>query len=122
MSASIRKTSRKETEPERLGPPKKTKPERLRPLPAVIRRAILVTAGLAAAALGLWGLAVVREALGRLEQARARGGARDAVGFERERLDPLRRDGIRLFQATKSARAVARFKDSYFAATDGGLA
>jgi ligand-binding sensor domain-containing protein len=82
----------------------------------------LVTAGLAAAALGLWGLAVVRQALGRLEQARAHAGARDAVGFERERLDPLRRDGVRLFQATKSARAVARFKDSYFAATDGGLA
>src|SRR5919199_1993619 len=105
MSASIRKTSRKESEPERLGPPKKTKPGRLRPSPAVIRRALMLATGLAAAALGLWGLAVVRQARGRLEQARARAGPRDAVRFERERLDPLRKEGVRLFQATKSARA-----------------
>jgi ligand-binding sensor domain-containing protein len=43
------------------------------------------------------------------------------VRFEKRRLDPLKRDGVRLFQSTRSVRAVARFKDSYFAATDGGL-
>jgi len=47
--------------------------------------------------------------------------ARDAVRFERSRLDPLSKQGVRLFQATQSARAVERFKDSYFDATDGGL-
>lgn len=30
-------------------------------------------------------------------------------------------DGVRLFQATRSVRAVTRFRESYFAATDGGL-
>jgi outer membrane protein assembly factor BamB len=75
----------------------------------------------AAAALALWSLAVVRQALGGLEQAREPGRDRDAVRFERKRLDPPRGEGVRLFQATRAARAVERFKDSYFTATDGGL-
>ena len=94
---------------------------RLLSTPTLIRRGLVTAIFLVAAALGLWGFAVVRQALGRLEQARALGNARDAVRFERRRLDPLNRQGVRLFQATQSARAVERFKDSYFAATDGGL-
>jgi ligand-binding sensor domain-containing protein len=69
----------------------------------------------------LWGFVSIRRAHSGLEQARSRVDARDAVRFEKRRLDPLKRDGVRLFQSTRSVRAVARFRDSYFAATDGGL-
>src|SRR5256714_1066821 len=110
MSASLRKTQ-----------PVEVKTGRLLSTPTLIRRGLLTATFLVAAALGLWGFAAVRQALGRLEQARALGNARDAVRFERSRLDPLRKEGVRLFQATQSARAVERFKDSYFAATHGGL-
>src|SRR5205085_1775181 len=72
-------------------------------------------------ALALWSLAVVRQALGGLERARVTGIDRDAVRFERRRLDPPRSEGVRLFQATQTVRSVEHFKDSYFAATDGGL-
>jgi ligand-binding sensor domain-containing protein len=77
--------------------------------------------GLVTLALALWGFVSVRRALGGLEQARSHGDTRDTVRFERRKLDPLKRDGVRLFQSTRSVRAVARFKDAYFAATDGGL-
>jgi ligand-binding sensor domain-containing protein len=69
----------------------------------------------------LWGYVSVRRAIQGLEQARSRVEARDAVRFERRRMEPLKRDGVRLLQSTRSTRAVARFRDSYFAATDGGL-
>jgi ligand-binding sensor domain-containing protein len=74
-----------------------------------------------AAALALWSLAVVRQAFSGLEQSREPGRYPDAVRFERRGLEPPRSEGVRLFQATRTARAVERFKDSYFAATDGGL-
>jgi ligand-binding sensor domain-containing protein len=74
-----------------------------------------------AAATALWGIDVARRALGGLEAARTAGGNGDAVRFERKRLDPLRKAGVRLLQATRVVRAVERFGDSYFAATDGGL-
>src|SRR5436305_681788 len=91
------------------------------PTPTLMRRGLVPVFVLVAAALGVWGFAVVRQTLGRLEQSRTLNGARDAVRFERRRLDPLSKQGVRLFQATQSVRAVERFKDSYFAATDGGL-
>ncbi len=72
-------------------------------------------------AAALWGFVSVRRAHSGLEQARSRVDARNAVRFERSRLEPLKRDGVRLFQSTRSVRALARFRDSYFAATDGGL-
>jgi ligand-binding sensor domain-containing protein len=74
-----------------------------------------------AAAASLWGLDVARRALGGLQEARTAGRAGDDVPFERRRLDPPRKGGVRLFQSTRSVRAVERFNDSYFAATDGGL-
>jgi len=90
-------------------------------VPPFVRRGLVAAAGLSALALVLWGVALVRRAHEGLEQARARGAARDAVRFERARLSPLARDGVRLFQSTRSVRAVARFREAYFAATDGGL-
>jgi ligand-binding sensor domain-containing protein len=85
------------------------------------RRWLVAAAGLVAVASALWGLALVRQVFGRLEQASTRGDRRDAVRFESERLSPLKTQGVKLFQSTRSTRAVARFRDSYFAATDGGL-
>lgn len=85
------------------------------------RGRLLAAVALAAAAPTLWGIDVVHHALGGLEEARNAGAAADAVRFERRRLDPLKKAGVRLFQATRATRAVERFGDSYFAATDGGL-
>lgn len=81
----------------------------------------MASVGLLILAAALWGFVSVRRAHSGLEQARSRVDARDAVRFEKSRLDPLKRDGVRLFQSTRSVRALARFRDSYFAATDGGL-
>lgn len=94
---------------------------RLRRWPKLSRRWLPAFVMLAALAAVLWGFDVARHALGRLEEARTTGGAGDAVRFERRQLEPLRKEGVRLFQATRVVRAVERFKDSYFAATDGGL-
>ncbi len=77
--------------------------------------------GVVILAAALWGFVSARRAIQGLEQARSRVEARDAVRFERKRMEPLKRDGVQLFQSTRSVRAVARFRDSYFAATDGGL-
>src|SRR3954469_21131684 len=97
------------------------RPKSRRRVPPFVRRVLVTAAGLFAFALVLWGVALVRRAHDGLEQARARGSVRDAVRFERARLGPLGRDGVRLFQSTRSVRAVARFREAYFAATDGGL-
>jgi len=86
------------------------------------RRRWWLAAGLSAfAAAAFWGLGVTWQAYDGLEGARATGGGRAAVRFERERLGPRPKEGIRLFQSTQAVRAVARFNDSYFAATGGGL-
>jgi len=98
------------------------------PVEAPLRRRLKPTRRLLSAAVvfvvaatALWGIDVVRRARGGLDAARTAGGNGDAVRFEKKRLDPLRREGVRLFQATRAARAVERFGDSYFVATDGGL-
>lgn len=97
------------------------RPEAQRRVLILVRRSFVLTLSLAAAALGLWVFAVARQALVRIDQARTPAGARDAVRFNKRRLDPLSREGVRLFQSARSARAVERFRDSYFVATDGGL-
>jgi len=89
--------------------------------PSLIRKGLAAAFGVIILASALWGFVSVRRALGGLEQARSRGDARDAVRFERRRLGSFKSDGVRLFQSTRSVRAFARFKDSYFAATGGGL-
>src|SRR5947209_4373242 len=109
----------------RASPPKTSKsdcqPERARRMSRFIRRGFGVAIGFIMLAAALWGFVSVRRALGGLEQARARGDTHDAVRFVRKRLNPPSKEGVRLFQSTRTVRAVTRFKDSYFAATDGGL-
>jgi ligand-binding sensor domain-containing protein len=87
----------------------------------LLRGACAAVAGLSVVVAAVCVFALFRHALGVLEEVRGRGGARNSVRFERERLNPPGVEGVRLFQSTRSARAVARFKDSYFEATDGGL-
>src|SRR5436305_178381 len=99
----------------RASPPKTSQsdcqPERARREQRFIRRGFVAAIGFVVLAAALWGFVSVRRALGGLEQARARGDTREAVRFERKRLNPLSKEGVRLFQSTRSVRAVTRFKD-----------
>lgn len=83
------------------------------------RRRLSAVTALLAAATALWGSDVARHALRGLEQARTTGG--ETVRFERRRIGPRRNDGVSLYQTTKAVRGVELFRDSYFAATEGGL-
>ncbi|MGE0883305.1 MAG: hypothetical protein AB7P14_07165 [Blastocatellales bacterium] len=56
-----------------------------------------------------------------LEAARAEVERRAFVPFEKRRLSVLNGDAISLLQSSKATRDLARFNDSYFAATEGGL-
>jgi len=68
---------------------------------------------------GAW--RIKRDASARLERERARLAREGLIPFELKPRLPLRRTEIQLWQDTQHVRAVARFRDSYFAATDGGL-
>ena len=57
----------------------------------------------------------------RLAEERARIANQDFIPFEKSIRAPLARTGIKFWQNTESTRAVVRFQDSYFAATDGGM-
>lgn len=85
------------------------------------RRAFLTTACFIVAVFAALVLMVARQALRLLAEARERARVEDVVPFERKRMTALGREGVRLFQSTRGVRAVARFGDSYFAATGGGL-
>ncbi|HEY0099539.1 MAG TPA: hypothetical protein VGB76_11370 [Pyrinomonadaceae bacterium] len=57
----------------------------------------------------------------RLAQERARVAGQEFIPFEKSIRAPLARTEIKFWQNTESTRAVIRFQDSYFAATDGGM-
>lgn len=64
---------------------------------------------------------VWEEAARRLDAERRAERTRGVVPHTRRRRDAIRRAGLRLQQSTREARALVRFRDSYFAATGGGL-
>jgi ligand-binding sensor domain-containing protein len=66
-------------------------------------------------------LHIKREAEAQLDSERERLEKQNIVPFEKSVRPRLARGEIQFWQSTKSTRALARFKDSYFAATDGGL-
>ena len=77
---------------------------------------------------GLCLLSVLAAAVWVREQARqglaaerARVLGQEFIPFEKVERAPLRRSEIKFWQNTEATRAVVRFQDSYFAATDGGL-
>jgi ligand-binding sensor domain-containing protein len=65
----------------------------------------------------------VRDQAGRrLAQERLRLARQEFIPFEKSVRAPLSKPGIKFWQNTENTRAIIRFQDSYFAATDGGLA
>ncbi len=70
----------------------------------------------------LFGAWRVREnARGQLALEREAQARRDEIPFEKNARAPLRRRDITFRQSTAASRDIARFGDSYFIATDGGL-
>lgn len=67
-------------------------------------------------------VAIKNEAARKLIAARAEQAAGNEILFVKTSRQPLVRKEIEIWQSTKNVRAVARFHDSLFAATDGGLA
>ena len=68
---------------------------------------------------GAWRIS--RDAQMRLARARAQLARADVIPFALITRPALDRPGVQLWQDTSRARAVARFRDNYFVATDGGL-
>lgn len=67
---------------------------------------------------GVW--RIKSRALAQLAQARENLG-RQGIPFERKVQAPNTTRHIQFWQSTRNVKALARFRDSYFAATDGGL-
>lgn len=74
---------------------------------------------LIASLLGLW--RIKDQAQHHLDQMRELLDKQSYIPFEKKVRLPLARSEIQFLQSTKSVRAVARFGDSYFCATTGGL-
>ena len=94
---------------------------RMRAISALQRKLLICLAGLLLLVFLLGAMWVKDQAQYRLAQERARRERQDDVPFEKTVCHPHGRRGIQFWQNTKSTRAIARFQDSYFAATDGGL-
>jgi ligand-binding sensor domain-containing protein len=73
---------------------------------------------LSAFAAAVW---VREQARQSLADERERVLGQEFIPFERRTRAPQRRNEIKFWQNTEATRAVVRFQDSYFAATDGGL-
>jgi len=56
-----------------------------------------------------------------LAEARARQEKQDLVPFEQTGLKPISSKAIEIWQTHQTARAIVKFNDSYFVASDGGL-
>jgi ligand-binding sensor domain-containing protein len=69
--------------------------------------------------IGLW--RIRDRAQHQLEEERARLERQNIVPFERKLCPSLASKELTVWQGFRNSRAVARFKDSYFVATDGGL-
>ena len=80
---------------------------------------LLLMLALIAGLVGAW--QIKQRADLRLADERARRDKQDFVPFEQKLLKPISSKAIEIWQNHQSARAIARFNDSYFVATDGGL-
>lgn len=72
-----------------------------------------------ASLLGAW--RIKSKALEQLNQTRSVLCEQGLISFERNIRAPLPTSHIQFWQSTRNVKAIARFRDSYFAATDGGL-
>src|SRR5262245_25403073 len=71
------------------------------------------------AVVGAW--QVKQRADRQLAEERARLEKQDLIPYEKKKLNPISSKAIEIWQARQATRAIARFNDSYFVASDGGL-
>lgn len=88
----------------------------------IFRRRSLVALSIAVLIISFIGLWRIRnQAQRQLEEERARLEKRDIVPFEKELCPQLASKEITIWQSFRNSKAIARFNDNYFVATDGGL-
>src|ERR1044072_9486930 len=80
---------------------------------------LLLVLALIAGLVSVW--RVKQRADQRLAEERARREKQNLVPFEQKLLKPISSKAIEIWQNHQSTRAIARFNDSYFIASDGGL-
>ena len=80
---------------------------------------LLLVLALIAGLVGVW--QVKQRADQQLADERARRDKQDLIPFEQKLLKPIGSKAIEIWQNHQSTRAIARFNDSYFVASDGGL-
>src|ERR1043166_4127205 len=79
----------------------------------------LAVLAVVAAVAGAW--QIKRRADLQLAEARARQEKQDVITFEQQLLKPITSKAIEIWQNHQAARAIVKFNDSYFVASDGGL-
>lgn len=80
---------------------------------------LLLVLALIAGLIGVW--QVKQRADRQLAEERARRDKQNLIPFEQKLFKPIDSKAIEIWQSHQSTRAIARFNDSYFVATDGGL-
>jgi len=80
---------------------------------------LLLVLALIAGLVGVW--QIKQRADQQLADERARRDKQDLIPFEQKLLKPIGSKAIEIWQNHQSTRAIARFNDSYFVASDGGL-
>ncbi|MEN3327978.1 MAG: hypothetical protein V7638_2785 [Acidobacteriota bacterium] len=80
---------------------------------------LLLVLALVAGLIGAW--QVKQQADRRLAEERARREKQDLIPFEQKLLKPIDSKAIEIWQNHQASRAIVRFNDSYFVASDGGL-
>ncbi len=80
---------------------------------------LLLVLALIAGLISVW--RVKQRADQQLAEERARREKQNLVPFEQKLLKPISSKAIEIWQNHEAARAIARFNDSYFVASDGGL-
>jgi ligand-binding sensor domain-containing protein len=80
---------------------------------------LLILVLLIVAVVGAW--QVKQRADRQLADERARLEKQDLIPYEKKKLNPISSKAIEIWQARQTTRAIVRFNDSYFVASDGGL-
>jgi ligand-binding sensor domain-containing protein len=87
--------------------------------PPIRKTLLLLLLALIAGLIGVW--QVKQRADRQLAEERARRDKQNLIPFEQKLFKPIDSKAIEIWQSHQSTRAIARFNDSYFVATDGGL-
>lgn len=87
--------------------------------PPIRKTLLLLLLALIAGLIGVW--QVKQRADRQLAEERARRDKQNLIPFEQKLFKPIDSKAIEIWQSHQSTRAIARFNDSCFVATDGGL-